>query len=162
MYTYVRETGGGSFENRIGVKMVESGRSIPDNVLQEIDDTWGDEIPAVRIGVRRLWGIPVAAERAMELERDIAVAIRGYTMDEGKALTANQARILLNLAPCVDVGPYGLGVHWVDITELAKRIDRNEGHVRRMIIDEKIKPNIIHRPSSGNLAKKRWIELESV
>lgn len=140
----------------------ESGRSIPDVVLEEIDEVWGSELPEVRERVRRLWGVPVVDKDAMEHERRIAEEVRKYTMDVGRELTAGQARILLNLASCLDVGPYGIGEHWVDITEFADRIGRNEGHVRRMIINDKIQLNMIRRPSSGNLAKKRWIEIESV
>lgn len=143
-------------------KVKESGRSIPDKVLEVIDEVWGEELPVVRESVRKLWGIPVGDTEAMELERKIAEAVRGYTMREGKALSAEHARILLNLAPCLDVGPYGIGEHWVDIAEFAERIGRNEGHVRRMIINDKIQLNMIRRPSSGNLAKKRWIEIEVV
>lgn len=140
----------------------ESGRSIPDKVLEVIDEVWGEEIPAVRTAVQRLWGVPVKDIQAMQHERRIALAVQQYTLQKGKPLSAEHAKILLNLAPCVDTGPYGIGEHWVDISGAAKLLGLSEAHVRRMIINDKIDLTMIRRPSSGNLAKKRWIMVDSL
>lgn len=143
-------------------KTQESGRSIPDKVLEVIDEVWGEEIPSVRTAVRRLWGVPVKDIQAMKYERQIAKGVHEYTMRKGKVLTPKEARILLMLAPCLDVGPYGIGEHWVDISGAAKLLGLSEAHVRRMIINDKIDLTMIRRPSSGNLAKKRWIMVDSL
>lgn len=142
---------------------VENGRSILDKDLEAIDSIWGDTLPVVSKMVQKLWGVPVPAMTAMRNERAIARAIADFTLEgEGKDLSAEGARILLKLAPCVETGPYGAGVDWLDIPDVAKALNLNEGHVRRMIINDKITLDMIHRPSAGNMAKKRWVLAESI
>lgn len=143
--------------------VVKNGRSIPDKDLDAIDGIWGDALPVVSEYVRKLWGVPAPASKAMEYERKIARAVSDYTLNgSGRDLSADDAKILLKLAPCVETGPYGMGVDWLDIPDVAKKLGLNEGHVRRMIINDKIALEMIHRPSAGNLAKKRWILSDSI
>lgn len=141
---------------------VESGRSIPDKDLETIEQIWGDALPEVSKAVQKLWGVPVIADIAVKHERTIASAISEYTLNKGRDLTAEGARILLKLAPCIETGPYGVGTDWLDIPGVAKKLNLNEGHVRRMIINDKITLDMIHRPSAGNMAKKRWVRVDSI
>lgn len=141
---------------------VVSGRSIPDGDLELIDRVWGGDVPAVRSAVQKLRGEVLPDGPAMACERELARAVSKYTLGVGKALAPDAVRVLLKLAPCVEDGPYGIGSVWVDMRGAAKLMSLSEAHVRRMIITDKIQLTIIRRPSSGNLAKKRWIRVEDL
>ena len=148
----------------VAMGTIINGRSIPDRILEEIDDVWGKDLPEVEDLVQKLWGIPVIERLATAHERRIAVAIQDYTVELGKNLTADQAKILMHLVPRVNNEPYGAGEVWIDMAEVANVLGKSESHIRRMLIDGKIELPIITRPSSGNVAKKRWIladDLES-
>lgn len=141
------------------VAVKENGRSIPDNDLDMIDRTWGDEIPRVKSAVQKMWGVSVSDAAAMELEQRIAEDIHAYTLEEGKALSRSEARILLQLAPCMVGDPYAMGVEWTDVPGAARVLGLSEGHLRRMLIDDKITVRMIRRPSAGKMAEKRWLSV---
>lgn len=141
----------------ITVATIINGRSIPDDQLNAIDGSWGDLIPRISVAIRRLWGMPVRELEATELERSIAQQVHDYTLREGKTLTAEEAKMLVLLRPCMDGEPYGAGEVWVDIPAVAVAMERTEAHVRRMLLDGKLKADVILRPSPGSMAKKRWI-----
>lgn len=146
----------------LGMDIKMGGRSIPDDVLDVVDEVWGGDVPVVREGVQRLRGVAVPDVEAMRHERAIAEAVRAHTLAGGGALGAEAARVLVKLMPCIEGSVYGAGVDWVDIAEAAGRMGRHEGHVRRMIINEKISVRMIRRPSSGKMAEKRWLSVEDV